>query len=107
MVINRRSTFFLGVFIFLIPFFGVPSFWKTVFIIFSGVLLVLLSIRVSLPKKSIRISKPKKEIVNPVVVEEVVQEQVIIPEPEVILPIVEPQKPKTRRRKSSTSTSIK
>lgn len=59
-MINRKSTFFLGVFIFLIPFLGLPTFWKTFFIILSGAILVSLSIKVSIPKRVSR-SKIKKE----------------------------------------------
>jgi len=67
-MINRKSTFFLGVFIFIIPFLGIPSFWKTVFIVLSGLFLIILSIRIVLPKKEIK-SRLRKEKFTPVFVE--------------------------------------
>ncbi len=62
MIIHRKETFFLGIFIFRIPFLGLPTFWKTVFIIFSGLVLVALSIKIVLPKKIIksRLHREKK-----------------------------------------------
>jgi len=50
MIIHRKSTFFLGIFIFLIPFLGLPSSWKTTLIILSGLGLVSLSTKIILPK---------------------------------------------------------
>lgn len=67
-MIHSKRTFFLGIFIFLIPYLGVPSSWKTALIVLSGILLVLLSIRVSLPKQSSRRPR-KKEKVTPIFVE--------------------------------------
>ncbi len=64
-MISRKSTFFLGIFIFIIPFLGVPSSWKTLFITISGLILVILSVKISLPKKTNR-SKIKREKVTPV-----------------------------------------
>ena len=61
MHINRRSTFFLGIFIFLVPFLGVPSSWKTFFIVVSGIVLVLLSLKINIPKKYIARQKMKKD----------------------------------------------
>ena len=50
-MIQRKKTFFLGIFIFLIPFFGLPSFWKTFLIVISGLTLIALSIKIVLPRK--------------------------------------------------------
>lgn len=69
-MINKKSTFFLGIFIFLIPFTGFPSSWKTAFIVISGLVLMFMSVKVSLPKKNIR-SRIKKEKVTPVFVENI------------------------------------
>ncbi len=69
-MINKKSTFFLGIFIFLIPFLGFPSVWKSAFVIISGISLVLMSVKISLPKKSSRI-KSKKERSTPVFVENI------------------------------------
>lgn len=69
-MINKKSTFFLGIFIFLIPFLGFPSVWKSAFVIISGIFLVLMSVKISLPKKSSRI-KSKKERSTPVFVENI------------------------------------
>ena len=67
-MIKSRRTFFLGIFIFLIPFLGLPSSWKTGLVIISGLILVALSVRVSLPKKNIR-SRQRREKVTQVFVE--------------------------------------
>lgn len=69
-MINRRSTFFLGIFIFIIPFLGVPSSWRTTFIIVSGIILILLSLKITLPKKSLK-GRIKKEKVTSVFVESI------------------------------------
>lgn len=55
-MISNKKTFFLGVFIFFIPFFGIPGSWKTAFIIISSIFLVLLSVKIPIPKKP---SKPR------------------------------------------------
>jgi hypothetical protein len=64
-MINKKSTFFLGLFIFFIPFLGFPSSYKNTLIIVSGIVLVFLSIKIPVPKK---ITKPKsrKDKVTPV-----------------------------------------
>ncbi len=69
-MINKKSTFFLGVFIFLIPFMGFPSFWKSTFVVISGLALILTSVKVSLPKKNSRL-RSKREKVTPVFVENI------------------------------------
>jgi hypothetical protein len=65
-MIQKKSTFFIGLFIFLVPFLGLPSFWKTVLIVLASITLMALSIRfpVVLPKKpqvvkAVRVRKPK------------------------------------------------
>jgi O-antigen ligase len=63
-MITNKSTFFLGIFVFLIPFFGVPSAWRTAFVILSGLWLVFISIKINLPKKNVK-AKAKKEKVAP------------------------------------------
>ena len=69
-MINKKSTFFLGIFIFLIPFMGFPSSGKTFLITLSGIALVLLSVKISLPKKHTKI-RSKKEKITPVFVENI------------------------------------
>lgn len=71
-MINRKSTFFLGVFIFLIPFFGFPNVWKNAFTIIAGMIAIGLSVKFSVPKKNPR-TKSKKEKVTQVYVENVPQ----------------------------------
>ena len=55
-MIQKKSTFFLGLFIFIIPFLGFPSLWKTVFVVFCGIVLMAMSVKLklTLPKKPIR-----------------------------------------------------
>ena len=50
-MIQRKTTFYLGLFIFLIPFLGLPSIYKTILIIVSGLTLLSLSVKLTLPKK--------------------------------------------------------
>ena len=69
-MISRRSTFFLGIFIILIPFLGLPTSWKTTLVILSGVFLVSLSVKILLPKKSVK-TRIRKEKVTPVFIESV------------------------------------
>jgi hypothetical protein len=60
-MITRKSTFYLGIFVFLIPFLGLPSVWKTILIIISAFLLIISSVTFTLPKKPIkRIRKKEK-----------------------------------------------
>lgn len=67
-MLTRKSTFFLGIFIFIVPFLGVPSSWKTLFITLSGLTLIILSVKISLPKKNTK-PRVKREKVTPVFVE--------------------------------------
>ena len=67
-MITRKRTFFLGIFIFLIPFLGVPTSWKTLFVTVSGLGLVAMSVKITLPKKQVK-TKTKKEKITPVSVE--------------------------------------
>jgi hypothetical protein len=74
MTIQKRSTFFLGIFIFLVPFLGLPSSFKTTLIVLSGLLLVAFSIHIALPrsvvKKVAKHRKAKKEKVTYVAVKD-------------------------------------
>lgn len=60
--VNRKSVFFIGIFIFLIPFMGIPTFWKTLFITLSGLFLIISGVdfSVSIPKKPVK-PRVKKE----------------------------------------------
>lgn len=69
-MINRRSTFFLGIFIFVIPFLGIPGSWRTTFIVLSGIALIILSIKITLPKKPLK-SRMRREKVTTVYVESI------------------------------------
>lgn len=50
-MIKNKKHFFLGVFIFLLPFLGLPTSWKMTFAALSGIMLVLFSVKLSIPKK--------------------------------------------------------
>ncbi len=76
--LQRKNIFFLGVFIFLIPYLGLPAGWKTFFIVLSGLTLITLSIKITLPKKGAVKRPRKKEKVTPVFVEN----SPIFPKPE-------------------------
>ena len=58
-MIQHKRTFSLGIFIFLIPFLGLPSSWKTTLVVLSGLSLVFLSVKIVLPKKPIKIKSKK------------------------------------------------
>ena len=68
-MIQRKKTFFLGIFIFLVPFLGLPTFWKTTLIVLSGLALIALSIKIVLPRKPGRSKISKKGRSTPVFVE--------------------------------------
>lgn len=70
MIIDRKTTFFLGIFIFIIPFLGFPSVGKAVLTIISGIFLVTLSVKLNIPKKQAK-SRVHREKVTPVFVESV------------------------------------
>ena len=69
-MIQRKSTFFLGIFIFLIPFLGLPSSWKIILVVLSGLGLVGLSVKIILPKKSTKV-RSKRGRSTPVFVENI------------------------------------
>ncbi len=69
-MINRKSTFFLGIFIFLVPFLGLPSSWKMMLITMSGLGLMLLSMKLTLPKRQGK-NRGRKEKSTPVFVESI------------------------------------
>ena len=69
-MIHRKSTFFLGLFIFIIPFLGLPSSWRMMLITLSGLGLLLLSIKVNLPKKNTK-GRTRREKSTPVFVENI------------------------------------
>lgn len=66
-MIKNKKTFFLGVFIFLLPFLGLPTSWKMTLVTISGIFLVLFSVKISIPKKLPR-RAPRKRA-TPVFVE--------------------------------------
>ncbi len=67
-MISKKSTFFLGIFIFFIPFLGLPTSWKTSLIVISGLTLISLSVKITIPKKTSK-SRIKREKVTPVFAE--------------------------------------
>lgn len=71
-MITRKTTFFIGLFITLVPFLGLPTFWKTFLIIFFGVTLILSSIRFNIPRISLK-NKLKKEEENFVIPQKDIQ----------------------------------
>jgi hypothetical protein len=59
-MINHKAGFYLGVFIFVIPFLGFPTMWKMGLVIFGGLSLILMSIRIPVPRRMTK-NKTKKE----------------------------------------------
>ena len=70
LMITRKSTFFLGIFIVILSssFLGLPSAWKSALIFLSGLALIVLSVELSFPKKPIKKSH-KKHKTQPIVLE--------------------------------------
>lgn len=77
-MISKKSTFFLGIFIFLTPFFGLPSSYKNTFIVLSAILLILLSVKINIPKKNLK-PRARKEKVTEVFIESVPVEPKVSP----------------------------
>ena len=67
-MIKQKSTLFLGIFILVIPFLGIPASWKTTCIVLSALTLVALSVKIVLPKKPSK-TRVKREKITPVFVE--------------------------------------
>lgn len=64
-MIRKRGTFFLGLFIFLIPFLGLPTSWKTTLIVLAGLTLIYSSITITLPER-FRKTTRKPEVKIPI-----------------------------------------
>jgi hypothetical protein len=60
----KKSTFFLGIFVILLPFLGLPTFWKSFFIVLSGTILTLASVRFEISRKEEENSSEKNEILE-------------------------------------------
>lgn len=73
-MINHKGSFYLGVFVFVIPFLGFPTIWKMGFVLFAGILLILTSIKIPTPGRILRNRKQKNEIE---IVPETQQSQII------------------------------
>jgi len=102
-MINHKAGFYLGVFIFVIPFLGFPTIWKMGLVLFGGLSLILMSIRIPVPKRMLK-HKPKKETFVPDMEK---NEEVVIPviDPikiEVIDPRQKTEIPTRKTRKVST-----
>lgn len=65
-MIKNGKTFYLGIFIFLIPFLGLPSSWRTFLVVVCGLVLILMSVKVSLPGRATPRRLRKREKVTPV-----------------------------------------
>ena len=69
-MIQRKSTFFIGIFLTLLSssFLGIPSSWKAFLLFVFGLALIVLSVKITLPKKNTK-HRVKREKVTPVVLE--------------------------------------
>lgn len=69
-MIQNKSTFFLGIIIVIIPFLGFPGFWKTLFIVVAGIFVASSSIKIVLPRKASRSrNRTRREKITPVFVD--------------------------------------
>lgn len=83
----RKSTFFFGLIIFLLPFVGLPTFWRTVLSAAIGLTLVIASVDFTFHKK---ISKPKHKKEKEKVVEQVYESIPLYPKDNIVVePVVE------------------
>jgi uncharacterized protein (DUF58 family) len=101
-MISRKSTFVLGIIIFLIPFLGLPTIWKSFLVVTGGLFLVISSISFPEPRK-ISKARVKKEKVpeiqiesTPVYPKDNIKDIVDIPEVKV-----------EKKRSTRSSTKIK
>lgn len=78
-MIERKGTFYAGVFIFLIPFLGFPTMWKMFLVAFAGFFLVISSLRVPLPSSILK-DKIKRQNINS-------DDVVVEIKPEIITPV--------------------
>lgn len=105
-MIVRKFTFAFGILIFLLPFVGIPTNWRTVIYVASGVILALSSVDVSFPKRVTK-NKSKKNIPTEVISESesvpVYPKDNIIHEP-VVIEEVTPVK--TVKKRSPRKTKV-
>jgi hypothetical protein len=67
MEIKNKQTFFLSIFILLIwTFFGISTYWKVFLTVLSALYLIVLSIKVTLPKRGNLKRQSRKEKITPV-----------------------------------------
>jgi len=105
-MINHKAGFYLGVFIFVIPFLGFPTIWKMGLVLFGGLFLILMSIRIPVPKRMLKY-KPKKETFVPDMEKNEKKEEVVIPVIDPIkIEVIDPRQktviPTRKTRKVST-----
>ncbi|MFZ2523387.1 MAG: hypothetical protein WAW92_03285 [Minisyncoccia bacterium] len=101
-MIDRKSTFFIGLLIFLLPFLGIPNTWKSFFMVGVSIVLVISSIKISFPVRSTK-SKIKKDKIKELgsdVVPVYPRDNIvdINPEVPVIRNLSKPERKKTVRR---------
>lgn len=105
-MINHKVSFYLGVFVFVIPFLGFPTMWKMGLVIFAGIFLILSSVKISVPKRIFK-NKIKKEIATPII--EIPRTELVPPQNhEVIQDLAEPEivHPAVAIRKVRRSTKV-
>ena len=81
-MLKQKNTFFLGIFILLVwIFFGIPTSWKIFLTILSAVYLIVISLKITLPKRGALKRVRRKEKVTPVFVENspIIENQVSTP----------------------------
>ncbi len=62
-MIERKGSFYIGVFVFVIPFLGFPTMWKMILVVFGGLLLILTSLKVPSPRKDVKLKFKKEETI--------------------------------------------
>jgi hypothetical protein len=64
-MIQNKKTFSIGIFILILSssFLGLPSFWKTFLMFVSGLILIGLSVKFTLPQKPLKRVRRKEKVV--------------------------------------------
>lgn len=118
-MIERKGTFYAGVFIFLIPFLGFPTMWKMFLVAFAGFFLVVSSLKVPLPSAILKDKIKRQNIESDAVGVEVrpeIKPEIVIPVPKVEntpvvseqpkIEIVIPKKKRTTKTASARKLSV-
>lgn len=61
-MISNTKTFLIGLALFFIPFLGVPRLWRSGLVITLAVLLILFSVKITLPKRAAKKLRKREKV---------------------------------------------